>query len=131
MVTVREVMQTELVTVRPDAPVRDAIMLLLRHRISGLPVVDAQRRLLGVVTEKDLMRLLYEEPGRITRVEQVMTRRVRTFQGDAPLAQVCDCLLANHFRRVPILDGERLVGLISRADLMPTIHEVLAAIPPE
>jgi len=127
MVTARDVMRTDLVTVRPEVPVRDAIALLMQHRISGLPVVDATQRLVGVVTEKDVLRLLYEEPGQVTSVEQLMTRGVRAFQQDAPLEQVCDCLMANHFRRVPILDGDRLVGLISRADLMPTIYEVITA----
>jgi CBS-domain-containing membrane protein len=53
----------------------------------------------------------------------------RTCQQDAPLEQVCDCLMANHFRRVPILDGNRLVGLISRADLIPTIYEPVRQTP--
>ncbi len=62
----------------------------------------------------------------MTRVRDLMTHEVRTFEADAPLEQVCDCLMANHFRRVPIVERGRLVGLISRADLMPTILEVAA-----
>jgi CBS domain-containing protein len=122
----RSVMKTGLITVTADTPLEQAIGLLIEHRISGLPVVDAAQRLLGILTEKDLLRLLYEEPGVMTRVSDLMTTNLRAFQADAPLEQVCDCLMANHFRRVPVLEGERLVGLISRADLMPALLELAA-----
>lgn len=120
----RDVMVTDLVTVGPHTPLEEVIGLLMRHRISGVPVVDGERRLLGIVTEKDLLRLLYETAGAYTTAGALMTTGLRTFQADDPLEQVCDCLMANHFRRVPVLEGERLAGLISRADLMPTILEV-------
>lgn len=122
----RAVMKTDLVTVAPDTPLADAIRLLMKHRISGLPVVDAQQRLVGIVTEKDLLRLLYEERGVLAKAADVMSTGVRAFQADDPLELICDCLMANHFRRVPILEGDRLVGLISRADLMPTILDLAA-----
>jgi len=122
----RAVMKTDLVTVTPDTPLADAIRLLMKHRISGLPVVDAQQRLVGIVTEKDLLRLLYEERGVLAKAADVMSTGVRAFQADDPLELICDCLMANHFRRVPILEGDRLVGLISRADLMPTILDLAA-----
>lgn len=124
--TARSVMRTDLITVRADTPVQEALRLLLEHRISGLPVVDEGQRLLGILTEKDLLRLLYEGSGEFSTAADLMTTRVRGFQADDPLENVCDCLMANHFRRVPILEGERLVGLISRADLMPTILELVS-----
>ena len=121
MTVARKVMKTKLFTVKPAAPLPEAIKLLIDHKISGLPVVDGGGRLVGILTEKDVMRLMYEEKGTVTKVSDLMVRDVRTFQADAPLADVCDCLMANNFRRVPILEGEKLVGLISRADLMPEI----------
>ena len=122
----RAVMKTELVTVAPETPLADAIRLLMKHHISGLPVVDAKQHLVGIVTEKDLLRILYEERGVLAHVADIMSTGVRAFQADDPLELVCDCLMANHFRRVPILEGDRLVGLISRADLMPTILDLAA-----
>lgn len=127
MTKARDVMKTDLVTVGADAPLIQALELLIRHRISGLPVVNGEMKLLGILTEKDVLRLLYEEKGAFSTVGDLMMPNPRTFQADAPLADVCDCLMANHFRRVPILEGDRLVGLISRADLMPTILEIAAA----
>jgi len=119
----QDVMTAHLYTVMADTPIPDAIELLIEHRISGLPVVDAQQRLLGMLTEKDMLRVLYEEPGHVRTVSDLMTRELRTFQTDDPLEIVADCLMANHFRRVPVLSGDKLVGLISRADLMATILE--------
>ena len=124
MATVRSVMRTDLVTVHLNTPVRDAIALLIRHRISGLPVVDEGGRLVGIVTEKDVMRLLYEPKGTLSTAADLMTANVRAFSPDDPLGDVCDCLMANHFRRVPVVDHGKLVGLISRADLMETILDV-------
>lgn len=120
----RAVMKRDLVSVGPDTSLGDAIRLLMKHRVSGLPVVDVEGRLLGLITEKDMLRLIYEDRGVFARVGDLMTTQVRAFQADDPLEMICDCLMANHFRRVPILEGDRLVGLISRADLMPTILEI-------
>ncbi len=126
MTTARDIMKSGLVTVMESTSLREAVQLLITHRISGLPVVDGEGDLKGILTEKDAMRLLYEEKGAYTKVSDLMVREVRAFQADAPLDQICDCLMANPFRRVPILEGTRLVGLISRADLMPAILEVAA-----
>ena len=125
VLTARSVMRKDVVTVRHDTPVKDAVALLRHHRISGLPVVDAEGRLVGIVTEKDVMRLLYEEAGSLPTVGDLMTPNVRAFHPDDPLGEVCDCLMANHFRRVPIVEYGKLVGLISRADLMDTILELV------
>jgi len=126
ILTAQSVMRTDLVTVQHDTPVKDAVAQLRHHRISGLPVVDAEGRLVGIVTEKDVMRLLYEEAGSLHTVGDLMTPNVRAFHPDDPLGAVCDCLMANHFRRVPIVQDGKLVGLISRADLMDTILEIVA-----
>ena len=125
MTTAREVMQTQLITVTEQTPLSEAITLLMTHRISGLPVVDEDSRLVGLITEKDLLRACYEDPGAFRAVGDLMSRDIRTFQADAPLADLCDCLMTHHFRRVPILEGDRLVGLVSRADLLPTILEIV------
>lgn len=126
MITARSVMTTKLITAREETPLEQAVRLLMEHHISGLPVVDGANRLVGILTEKDLLRLLDDDAGGARTVGELMVREVRTFQVDDPLHAICDCLLANHYRRVPILDGDKLVGLISRADLLQTILEAVA-----
>jgi len=111
------------VTVRPDWPVRRALELLVEHGISGLPVVDAQDRIVGVVSEKDLLRLFSD--GIPESVAAVMTRDPVKVAIDAPLVDVVDCLMTYDFRRVLVHEKGRLVGVVSRSDLMPVILRVL------
>ena len=125
MTTAREIMQTQLITVTEQTPLSEVIALLMAHHVSGLPVVDGDARLVGIITEKDLLHVCHEEPGAFRVAGDLMSRELRAFQVDAPLADLCDCLMTHHFRRVPILEGDKLVGLVSRADLLPTILEIV------
>jgi IMP dehydrogenase len=123
--TIRDVMRRDPVTIRPDDSLHRAVELLIEHDISGLPVVDEAGVIVDVLSEKDLLKLFYE-PGART-VEKVMTREPTSFSIDAPLVDVVDCPMANDFRRLLIHDQHELVGLVSRADLMPPILEALRA----
>jgi CBS domain-containing protein len=123
MTTIREIMQSEPITVHPESPVQLALELLIDHGISGLPVIDADDKIVGVLSEKDLLKVFYEN--HTETVEAVMTRDPITISLDAPLVDVFDCLMAYDFRRVLVHEHGKLVGLISRADLMPTILAAL------
>jgi CBS domain-containing protein len=124
MSTIRAVMKKDVISVRPETPVRDAVRLLIENRISGLPVIDAAGVAVGVVTEKDLLALFSED---VSVVSALMTPSPQCFDVDAPLVDVVDCLMAKRYRRVLIVERGKLVGLISRADLMPAILEALEA----
>ncbi len=102
---------------------REALELLIEHEISGLPVVDPDGRIVGVLTEKDLLKL-FSEP-RARTVGSVMTRIPMTIDVDEPLVEVLDCLMTYDFRRVLIQEQGKLVGVVSRADLMPAILSML------
>ncbi len=117
-------MKSSVVSVRPDTPALEAIELLIQHRISGLPVVEADGTIVGVVTEKDVLPLFYENA---TDVSAIMTPNPQTFPVDGPLVDVVDCLMAKSYRRVLIHEDGKLVGLVSRADLMPAILDALNA----
>jgi CBS domain-containing protein len=115
------VMMRDLVTVTPETPVHEAMALLVDRNITGLPVVDAQGRLAGIVSEKDLLRELYNASDKSTLVHEVMTATVTTFRPDDELTDICECLLQNSFRRVPIVEGDKLVGIVSRRDIIKFI----------
>ena len=123
MSSIRTVMKKDVIAVRPETPVGEAIGLLIEHGISGLPVTDADGRVVGVVTEKDVLQLFH---GSASAVRDIMTPEPRCFAVDAPLVDVVDCLMAKSYRRVMIHEDGKLVGLVSRADLMPAILEALA-----
>jgi CBS domain-containing protein len=123
MKTIREIMQSDTVVVQPEDSVHHALGLLIEHSISGLPVTNADNRIVGIISERDVLKLFYEPEAHT--VSAVMTKNPITISVDSPLVEVFDCLMANDFRRVLIHDQHKLVGLISRADLMPTILEAL------
>ncbi|MBW2313314.1 MAG: CBS domain-containing protein [Deltaproteobacteria bacterium] len=123
MTTIREVMTSEPITVRPDHSVQVALELLIEHRISGLPVVDGDGVAVGIVSEKDLLRLFSDPTA--PNVGAIMTRTPIAIDVDGSLVELFDCLMAHDFRRVLIEERGRLVGLVSRSDLMPAILSAL------
>jgi len=120
---IRTIMSPEPISARPEWPVRRALELLVQHSISGLPVVDGENRIVGVVSERDLMALFGSSSAK--DVAALMTRDPITLAADAPLVDAVDCLMAYDFRRVLVHEGGKLVGVVSRADLMPVILELL------
>jgi len=125
MSDISRLMSTEVVTVNPDATILGAVKVLVKQNITGLPVVDKENRLMGIVSEKDLLRLVYSLKTKLYDsgdspkiVEDVMTKDVVTFDKDDPISEVIKCLMDSDFRRVPILSGDKLVGIVSRKDLL-------------
>ncbi|HSW00693.1 MAG TPA: CBS domain-containing protein [Sedimentisphaerales bacterium] len=111
-------MKPGLLTVFPDAPISEAMDLIVRRRITGLPVVDEQMILLGIITEKDLLNYCLRLFPPDATVSVFMTTNVVAFDRDADLDLICECLIEKDFHRVPILDQGRLVGIISRSDIL-------------
>lgn len=130
----RDFMTTPVLTVRPDTTVKDVAKLLLRHAISAVPVVDDDGRLVGIVSELDL--LLGDVPGDpVAHVipvppEQappphvaadVMTRDVLALGEDTDAADVARLMREASLKSIPVLHGERVVGIVSRRDLLRSI----------
>jgi CBS domain-containing protein len=119
--TAKDVMKTGLLTVKKAAPVYEAMDIMATKNITGLPVVDDYMNLLGIISEKDVLKLLYDPDALPTVVGDVMTQEITGFSQDASLFDICGCLIDNNFRRVPILNGGKLIGIISRTDIMAYI----------
>jgi CBS domain-containing protein len=131
----RELMTSPVVTVGPDAPVKEAARLIVTHGFAVLPVVDADDRLLGVVTEADLLRnrllpdpreLIHDRPPAPvplapSGVAGVMTTEVVTAMPDTHAAELGRLMVERHLRAVPVVDRDRLVGIVSRVDVLRTI----------
>jgi CBS domain-containing protein len=111
-VTAADIMTPDPLTVRPDTSVHEAAQILSEHRISGAPVVDDDAHIVGIVSEYDLI----ARAG--VTVREVMTRDVVSVPVNAPLDRVRAILVTQRLKRVPVTDQQRLVGLISRADLV-------------
>jgi CBS domain-containing protein len=143
----RDVMTTDVVSVGPDATIRAVAELLVERRISAVPVVDASGALLGMVSEGDLIgRSLNEREDRRDwwlemlaegtalsptfrdfvrtsghAVRTIMTTPVVTVSEDTPVAEIARLLETHRIKRVPVVRAGRIVGIVSRADLLRTV----------
>lgn len=126
-------MARDLITFSPDDDIHAAVNVLLEERISGAPVVDRRGRLVGVLSKKDCFEVLYsssyhQEWG--GRVEDYMSRKVTTIESGTDIIRAADMFMSSAFRRFPIMKNGRMIGQISRADLLRALEEHWASIGP-
>jgi CBS domain-containing protein len=149
----KDVMTADVLTVTEDASVLEAIRLMLQRRISGLPVVDASGTPVGMVTEGDLLRRaeigterhharwieFLAGPGRGAdeyahahgrKVRDVMTREVHTVPEHAALNDALDSMERYHVKRVPVMRGRRMIGIVTRSNLLRAIAGLARATRP-
>ena len=112
---VREIMTSDVISVPENNTIEDAARVLARHRISGLPVVNDAGALVGLVTEYDFI----SKQG--ATVADIMSRGVISVTEDTDVEEVAHLLANRRIRRVPVLRGDRLIGIVSRSDLIKQI----------
>ena len=112
---VKDIMTSNVISVPEDSTVEDAARLLARHRISGLPVLNQAGMLTGLVTEYDLI----SRQGQT--VADIMSRGVISISEESDVEEVAHLLTNRRIRRVPVLSGDQLVGIVSRSDLVKQI----------
>jgi CBS domain-containing protein len=145
----RDVMTSPVIWVDPDASVLEAIRIMLRGRLSGLPVIDKDGRLVGIVTEGDFLRRaeigterhrsrwrkFLAGPGRLAqdyarsrsrKVGEIMTSEPVTVGEEAPLEDIVKLMEKNRIKRVPVVHWGKVVGIVSRANLL---HALASATP--
>lgn len=123
MLTAESIMTEELVTIRPEASIREAIELLIGKAISGLPVTDQQGHLVGVITEFAMLAMVYDHEVRNQTVGQHMTREVITVNVDDPISRIADLCIVHRVRRLPVMREGKLVGLIARRDVLKALYQ--------
>lgn len=118
---VKDHMVANVITLDPDMEILHATQLLIRHDISGAPVLDNHGRLIGVLTERDCMRVAlhagyHGSPGGLVR--DYMSAAPVSVNPDDTILQLAEMFINGKYRRYPVLDGGRLVGVISRREIM-------------
>lgn len=142
-----QIMTRNVVTIAPDASIHDAAKLMIDHHVSGLPVVDAAGKLVGIVTERDFLRRqelgtevkrprwleFLRGPGRQAvdfvreagrKVHEIMTPTVYSVIPDAELVDIVDIMERHRIKRVPVVQGDQLVGIVSRHNFVAAIADV-------
>jgi CBS domain-containing protein len=146
---VRDIMQTEVITVGPATTVRELADILAKHKVSGVPVVDGERRVLGMVSEADIIlqdadlhfpyyiqfldSVIYlqsfskfEERFRKafgSKVTEVMSDEVFTISSDASVRDAATLMADRKVNRLPVIEGDRLVGIVTRGDIVQAIAD--------
>jgi len=118
MCRARDVMTAGLLTISQDATVEEAIRMLIDRDISGAPVVDDDGKLAGIISELQLLEAVYTPEVKSQRLRSFMTKDVLTVTEDTLLSDVTNILVLHRIRRVPVLRDGRLVGIITRRDLL-------------
>jgi CBS domain-containing protein len=147
-----QIMTRPVVTVSPDTRIVEAANIMLQRHISGLPVVDAAGKLVGIISEGDLIRRpeigtqkkrarwlgFLTGPGKLAedfvheqgrKVGEVMTKSPLTVTEETALADIADLMEKNNVKRLPVVRGETLVGIVSRANLLQAVASLARYIP--
>jgi CBS domain-containing protein len=126
MLMAKDIMSTKMITVGKDVSIFEAAEMLVEYRITGIPVVDDENNLIGILSEYDILRLLKEAaPNQEKTVEDLMTKKVSSFEVDTPMVKIWEFFIDNPTkRRVPITRNGKLVGLLSRGDIVRQIIRI-------
>ena len=128
MLQAKTIMKKNVITLHPQDTLDKAIELLVEKNITGIPVINEDQTLAGIITEKDVLNYMLEQDAisHMTdnnlcehTIYHAMTANVVTFSEETPITEICECLARHSFRRVPIVDSTgKLVGIISRKDII-------------
>jgi CBS domain-containing protein len=147
-----QIMTRSVITVTPDTTIMDAANIMLQRHVSGLPVVDTTGKLVGIVSEGDFIRRseigtqrkrgqwlkfilgpgksasdFVHERGR--RVDEVMTKNPLTITEDTALAEIVDLMEKNNIKRLPVVRADKVVGIVSRANLLQAVASLARQVP--
>jgi CBS domain-containing protein len=149
-VKARHIMSRDIISVSPAASIGDAARLMLENRVSGLPVIDEERALVGIVTERDFLRRqeigterkrprwleFFRSPGLLAaeyvqaagrKVHEIMSRDVTTVAEDTSLDDIIALMESKHIKRVPVMRDSQVVGIISRQNFVQAVANLSRA----
>jgi CBS domain-containing protein len=129
--SVTQYMAKHLITFNPQQTIGEVVKAMLKHKISGAPVVNEQGVLIGLISEKDCLKVMldfayHNQPLRSSKVVDYMTTEVTTVSSDANVFDVASLFVKTNFRRFPVLAQGKLVGQVSRRDILKAAQRMKA-----
>jgi CBS domain-containing protein len=116
--TIREIMTQPVVAVGPDDTLAEAVQTLARQHTGSLPVIDGDGRVIGMISELEMIDVAFDREIRNAPVSAFMSQEVQVVQADEPLSTAAQLFALYSFRRIPVVEDGRLVGIVTRRDLM-------------
>lgn len=109
----------------PDLPASEAAELLTEHNIGALPVIDDLGELVGIISERDVVRAIAKSGGSLNghKVSDLMSTEVITCQNSSEIEEIMEVMHSNSIRHIPVVDGKRLISIVSSRDVMTAILE--------
>ncbi len=147
MITARDIMETNIISLSPDTEIPKAVKILLENHINGVPVVDTNEELIGILCQSDLIFQQKEMPippifaildsifplsssksldeqfqkMAATKVDQAMVKNVTTVTPDTPVSEIASLMVEKHFHTIPVVEGKKLLGIIGKEDILKTL----------
>jgi CBS domain-containing protein len=121
----KDIMTRDIITVEPTMPVKKLAMTLIKNQISGAPVVGKNGKIVGIVSEMDIVAKKGKD------VKSIMSKKVISVAEDTPIEEIAQLMSKNRIQRLPVINRDKIVGIVSRADLVNAIamgkHVTLAS----
>jgi CBS domain-containing protein len=122
----KDIMTKNVVVLKADAKIFETIDVLVGNKISGAPVVNAEGKIIGIVSEKDLLialDFLGEKKAAMAQVHEFMTRDVILLSEETSIKEISQTLVRENIKRIPIVKNEQVVGIVARRDILRAIRE--------
>lgn len=118
-----------MVTFKPEQSIQDVIKTIIEKKISGAPVLDDHRHLVGIISEKDCLRIIVDQayhnmPAESRKVSDYMTAKVQTLAPTANVVEAAIEFLNSHFRRFPVVENGTMIGQVSRRDILRAAQNI-------
>lgn len=124
MLKARDIMSGDIYSVKPGVTLDEAVRILVDNRISGMPVVDDDERVIGMISEKDLLNFIFSGNIQNTTVKEAMTKNVVTFPPDTDIEKLALVMAEQKIRRIPIVEDGKLVGVVSRRSIIRIVLDM-------
>jgi CBS domain-containing protein len=111
----KQIMTRDVITASPELSIKELAMLLIKNQISGVPVADKDGKIIGLVSEADII----SKKGK--QVQAIMSQQVFSVGEEASVEEIAQLMTAHRIKRVPVMNEGKLVGIVSRADIVNTI----------
>ena len=111
----RDIMTRDVITVPPSMTIKQLANALIKNQVSGAPVADKKGKIVGIVSEADIVAKKGKD------VKSIMSKKVVSIDEETPVEQIAHLMMTQHVKRVPVMRGDQLLGIVSRADIVSAI----------